>query len=70
MADTPIIRTFVHYHLPGYKSGDHYLPGYKAGPIRTIANLLERLGDEFEITSDRDFGVSFQAWHQIGIMAS
>ena len=29
---------------------DHYLPGYKAGgPIRSIANLVEHLGDEFEI---------------------
>jgi glycosyltransferase involved in cell wall biosynthesis len=36
----------------------HYLPGYKAGgPIRTIANLVEWLGDEFEfriLTADRD----------------
>gem|GEM_PF-3604135 len=43
------------------------------GSIRTIANVLERLRDEFEfhiITSDRDFGVSSQTWHQIGIMAS
>lgn len=36
----------------------HYLPGYKAGgPIRTIANLVDWLGDEFEfriLTADRD----------------
>jgi glycosyltransferase involved in cell wall biosynthesis len=35
-----------------------YLPGYKAGgPIRTIANLIDWLGDEFEfyvLTADRD----------------
>jgi len=38
----------------------HYLPGYKAGgPIRTVANLVEWLGDDFQIhivTSDRDLG--------------
>ena len=28
---------------------DHYLPGYKAGgPIQSIVNLVENLGDEFE----------------------
>ena len=36
----------------------HYLPGYKAGgPIRSIANMVEALGDEFDfriVTSDRD----------------
>lgn len=39
-----------------------YLPGYKGGgPIRTIANLVEQLGDEHEmliVTRDRDFGDS------------
>ena len=59
----PIILTFVRYYLPGYKSG---------GPVRTIANMVETLGDEFEfriITSDRDFldgvqyhGISSDAW--------
>lgn len=38
----------------------HYLPGYKAGgPLRSIANLAARLGDEFAflvLTSDRDLG--------------
>jgi glycosyltransferase involved in cell wall biosynthesis len=38
----------------------HYLPGYKAGgPIRSIANLVDALGDEFDfriLTSDRDLG--------------
>ncbi len=37
-----------------------YLPGYRAGgPIRTIANLVEHLGDEFDfriLTTDRDIG--------------
>jgi len=44
----PIILAFLHYYLPGYKSG---------GPIRTIANLVEALGDDFDfriVTSDRD----------------
>lgn len=39
---------------------DNYLPGYKAGgPVRSLANLIDRLGDEFHfkvITRDRDFG--------------
>ena len=39
---------------------DHYLPGYKAGgPIRTVANMVEWLGAEFQfyvVTSDRDWG--------------
>lgn len=38
----------------------YYLPGYKAGgPIHSIANLVELLGDEyafFILTPDRDFG--------------
>lgn len=37
-----------------------YLPGFKGGgPIRTIANLVELLGDEFDfriVTADRDLG--------------
>ena len=39
---------------------DYYLPGYKGGgPIRTIANLVDWLGDEFEfyiLTRDHDLG--------------
>ena len=39
-----------------------YLPGFKGGgPIRTLANLVHSLGDEFEfyiVTSDRDLGSS------------
>jgi glycosyltransferase involved in cell wall biosynthesis len=38
---------------------DYYLPGYRGGgPVRTIANLIDRLGDAFTfrvITGDRDF---------------
>jgi len=44
-----IILSFVSHYLPGYKAG---------GPIRTLANMVDRLGDEFQfniITADRDF---------------
>jgi len=61
------ILVFVGYYLPGYKSG---------GPVRTIANVVEALGDEFEfriVTSDRDFldevpytGIRADTWSQVG----
>ena len=38
----------VRYYLPGYKSG---------GPVRTIVNLVDHLGDDIDfriVTSDRD----------------
>jgi len=39
---------------------DYYLPSFKAGgPVRSISNTVEALGDEFEfriVTSDRDLG--------------
>ena len=44
----PTILAFIRYYLPGYKSG---------GPVRSVANLVEHLGDEFQfqiVTSDRD----------------
>jgi glycosyltransferase involved in cell wall biosynthesis len=44
------VLTLVKHYLPGYKSG---------GPIRSLANLVERLGDEFDFTIvayDRDSG--------------
>lgn len=55
----------------------YYLPGYKAGgPIRSIANLVELLGDEyafFILTPDRDFGdkvpyegLTPNAWQTVG----
>ena len=46
----PIVLVFARYYLPGYRSG---------GPARSIANMVERFGDEFHfriITSDRDIG--------------
>ena len=39
---------------------DYYLPSYKAGgPINSISNIIEKLGDEFSfkiLTRDRDIG--------------
>lgn len=45
-----IILTFTKFYIPGYRAG---------GPIRTLANMVDRLGDEFEfriVTLDRDAG--------------
>jgi glycosyltransferase involved in cell wall biosynthesis len=63
----PTILTFIRYYLPGYKSG---------GPVRTIANMVDQLGDEFDfhiITMDRDFGaaepyqnITVDAWNTVG----
>lgn len=65
--DRPIILAFIHYYLPGYKSG---------GPIRTIANMVEALGDSFDfriVTSDRDAtdtepypGMANGVWKTVG----
>jgi glycosyltransferase involved in cell wall biosynthesis len=44
------VLTFVPYYLPGYKSG---------GPVRSIANLVSRLGSDLRfviVTADRDSG--------------
>ena len=61
------ILTFVDFYLPGYKAG---------GAIRTLANMVERLGDEFQfkiVTLDRDFkddaaypGVTVDNWDRVG----
>jgi glycosyltransferase involved in cell wall biosynthesis len=56
---------------------DYYLPGFKAGgPIRTLANIGDRLGSELRlrlITRDRDFGdtvpypgVQTTGWQTVG----
>ena len=62
-----IILIIVHYYLPGYKSG---------GPVRTIENLVEQIGDDFDfriITSDRDMldqapysNVQVNGWNRVG----
>lgn len=47
------ILTFLGFYLPGFKAG---------GPVRTIANMMEVLGDEFDfwiVTRDRDLGDDF-----------
>ncbi len=55
----------------------HYKPGWKfGGPTRTVANLVDHLGDEFSfsiLTSDRDFGderpfadIAVNRWHRVG----
>ena len=54
-----------------------YLPGYKGGgPIRSVANIADRLGDEFSFrvfTSDRDYGdgdpypgIALDCWVSVG----
>jgi len=63
----PRILCFVAYYLPGYLAG---------GPIRTIANFVEQLGNEFEIlivTRDRDMlgteqypDVKVGDWNKVG----
>jgi glycosyltransferase involved in cell wall biosynthesis len=56
---------------------DHYLPGSKAGgPVRSIAHIVERLGDSYHFriaTRDRDFGdaapypgVRSGVWQSVG----
>lgn len=56
---------------------DGYLPGYKwGGPIRSIANMVEQLGDLFSfsiLTRDRDQmepapypGVAINSWSRVG----
>lgn len=55
----------------------HYLPGFRAGgPVRSIANLVNSLGDEYDfrvVTSDRDLGdrhpfpgVTANTWTRVG----
>jgi glycosyltransferase involved in cell wall biosynthesis len=46
----PVILTFNRYYLPAYRAG---------GPIRTVANLVGRLGDQFDfriVALDSDIG--------------
>lgn len=63
----PTVLILVDYYLPGYKSG---------GPVRTIANMVDQLGDEFAfriVTRDRDLGdaepyqdIKIDAWNSVG----
>ncbi|QEI07191.1 glycosyltransferase [Pigmentiphaga aceris] len=64
---TTKILTFVGHYLPGHKSG---------GQLRTIANMVDTLSDDFEfwiVTRDRDLGdaepypgVTRNCWNQVG----
>lgn len=52
MSRKPIVLTFNKYYLPGYRAG---------GPIRTLSNMVERLGNEIDfriVTLDRDAGTN------------
>lgn len=61
------IFVFTNYYLPGYKSG---------GALRTLANMVERLGDRFDfsmVTRGFDVGetstypdLNIDGWNQIG----
>lgn len=63
----PVVLVFARCYLPGFKAG---------GPIRTIANMVEALGDDIDfliVTSDRDLGdlaryptVESGVWNQVG----
>lgn len=65
--EKPTILVFVAHYLPGFKSG---------GPIRTIANFVDHLGDEFDlriVTRDRDAldtepyaNIQVDAWNRVG----
>lgn len=63
----PNILVLISFYLPGYKAG---------GPLRTISNMVDHLGDDFEfwiVTSDRDLGdteaypgLSLNQWVTLG----
>jgi glycosyltransferase involved in cell wall biosynthesis len=63
----PVILTFVGHYLPGYKCG---------GPIRSIANIVDRLSNCFDfriVTADRDIGdmepfskIKVNEWNPVG----
>ncbi len=67
MKSKPTILAFNKYYLPGYRAG---------GPIRTLANMAERLGDDFcfrIVALDHDAGdptpyldVHRDCWRQFG----
>ncbi len=67
MVDNATVLALVRFYLPGYRSG---------GPVRTLANMVDRLGEEFRfriITSDRDVldgsayaGVVVDEWNRVG----
>lgn len=68
MTHRPSVTTIVSHYLPGFKAG---------GPIRSVANVIARLGHEFDfrvITRDRDLGDKHaypnlrpNTWQQVGL---
>jgi glycosyltransferase involved in cell wall biosynthesis len=67
MKSKTVILCLISEYLPGFRSG---------GPIRTVANLINQLGDEFEILvicRDRDLGnsvsysnIKIDRWNTVG----
>ncbi len=67
MERKPVVLVFVGFYLPGYRGG---------GPIRSIANMVDRLSDEFDfriVTRDRDLGdkvpytsIDVNCWNLVG----
>ena len=67
MSKPPAILAFTRHYLPGYRAG---------GPIRSISNLVDRLGDEMMfrvVTMDRDISdsspyaaVEMDRWNPVG----
>lgn len=63
----PVVATFLSHYAPDFKAG---------GPLQSIVNLVDRLGDEFDfriVTSDRDLGddraypdVPVNRWTKVG----
>jgi glycosyltransferase involved in cell wall biosynthesis len=66
-SDKPVVLTFVNWYLPGFRGG---------GPTRSIANMVDRLGDEFDfriVTMDRDVhdscpyeSIAADEWNKVG----
>lgn len=59
MTIKPTILVFNKYYLPGYRAG---------GPIRTLANMVARLGDEFNfhiVTLNHDAGENSSPYEDI-----
>ena len=67
MSRKPSILAFNLFYLPGYRAG---------GPIRTLANMADRLSDDFAfriVTQDRDAGerepypgIAHDTWNPVG----
>ena len=63
----PLILCFVPHYLPGNRSG---------GPVRSISNLVDHLGDEYDFkifTLDRDYlatkcypNININSWNTVG----